>query len=91
MMNFFKNGKGSLNLIKPSFYSTSTGATLSDKTTLFIDGIWEKDTPHIAKVFNLMVEAIMYDGALNNWAMSGKGKRIYIDGSYDGNVNLPLH
>lgn len=67
--------------MKPSL-STDKVAT-SDKTILFIEGTWEKDMPINAKVFNLL-ENIMYDGPLSKWAITGKGKRYYLDGTYDG-------
>jgi len=81
-MNIFKHGKGSLHIVKPSF---TAAPAQSDKTTLSIEGTWEKDTPVSAKVYSFL-ETVLYDGTLNNWAITGKGKRLYVDGSYDGNT-----
>lgn len=39
-----------------------------------------------AKVFNLLLDSVCYEGELSNWCFTGKGKRIYIDGTYEGEL-----
>lgn len=82
-LSLFKHGKGSLHIIKPSLTAVDKNAAPSEKTIIYIEGTWEKDAPLSAKVFNYL-ETVMYEGTLSNWSITGKGKRLYLDGSYDG-------
>lgn len=57
---------------------------------MYLDGTWVKDTPSNCKNYNFL-ETLIYEGVLENWSISGSGKRIYIDGSYEGKFSKIIH
>ncbi|KAL4473619.1 hypothetical protein ABPG74_022483 [Tetrahymena malaccensis] len=81
--SFFKDGNGKLFVLKPSLSNASAQA---ERFVEYISGTWDRDAPKNGSVGNLLQESVCYSGELANWSITGKGKRLYIDGSYEGEL-----